>query len=114
MRGQTRQQPSPEPSPRRADRATARWASGLCHGDNTADWQDAHDALKRDDQLWQRAELAGLQIDGQTLWEVRLCPSCRTSVLRAISPASALGELQGRLNVLAQSLSTLAHLAQSQ
>lgn len=112
MLSQSRRQPIPESTAQSVSRTPLRAVEGLRHGDSTAEWQGAHEALRGDDQLWQQAELAGLQLDGQALWEVRLCPACHTSVLRAISPSSALHELQSRLTVLSQSLSTLALLAQ--
>ena len=56
------------------------------HGPTTPEWEAAHLALKRNDELWRSLAFQGFQPDARgRLHEVRCCPVCQSTLLRRIS-----------------------------
>lgn len=63
----------------------------LSYGPSTREWNQAHEALKTDEQLWRFLRFDGLQPDGAGgLFEARTCPHCQSTLLRPISRERAL------------------------
>jgi DNA-binding XRE family transcriptional regulator len=68
-------------------------SSAVLHGSDKAAWDAAHVALRENIERWCCCAFVGLQIEGQTLQELRLCPDCGTTLARPLSTREAVGLL---------------------
>lgn len=81
--------------------------SPLDHDDS--DWQRAHELLRADSATWRYLQFAGLQAGmGGVLEDMRICPSCGSSIYRPVSQADAMDLLSDLARVQTDALRNLA------
>lgn len=68
---------------------SASGGSPLAHGTSTEEWDRAHEKIRADEQLWCLLRLDGIQPADDSLFEMRTCPRCQSSILRPISREQA-------------------------
>lgn len=86
-----------------------RSGSPLDHGSSSQEWRTAHDALKRDKELWRCLQFRGIQPGRRgTLFEIRHCPCCSSAVLRRISRKEALAVVAEESALLTRTINCLA------
>ncbi len=84
-------------------------SSPLVHGSSGAEWNAAHDEMKANDTLWRSLAFDGVQHNGLgALVEHRRCPSCGSTISRAITPEQAREVCQNQAVVYARSEEAIA------
>lgn len=82
----------------------------LSHGPSGEEWEQAHQRIKDNREVWSRLQFQGITGMRGEVYEMRACPSCGSTVNKQVTLSDAVGLVADYCGVLQRSLAIMPAL----